>query len=195
MKKLFALFTLLCISACASGTTQPTPLPPLTFSKYAPLNVNVAKIEVMEEYRSPMRTPNVEHLMPYSPADAVQVWVKDRLRASGPDKLLQVIIKDAKVIETELPKKSGISGFFTNDQDKRYDARVEVELRVYGEAALSEANTETVVTRTITIPENASVEQRKNAFARMILDLMEVMNANLEKNMFAYMGNYIRAER
>lgn len=190
MKKIALLFIALCITSC-DNPPPPAPLPPISFSQYQPINMNVAHIEVVEEYKSPMRAPNMEHTMPVTPADAVQLWVHDRLRAVGKDKLLQVIIKDANVIATDLPKKGGITGFFTNDQDKRYDAKLRVEVRIYGDAALSEANAEAVVSRTITLPEDTSVALRKDAYQRMVLDLVTNLNAELEKNMFSYMGNYI----
>lgn len=182
---------LIVIGITACSTPSQPPIATLNFSESPPINVNVAKIEVIEAYQSPFRAPNVEHLMPYSPADAMAIWVKDRVRATGSDKLLQITIVDASVIETDLPKTKGIKGLFTVDQSKKYDARIEVEMRIYGEAALSEANTSVIVTRSITIPENANVNYRKTAYIQMIQDMMKMVNDKLENNILTYMGNYI----
>lgn len=180
----------LLISACT------TPAPPstlqLSFTQYPAINLDVSSIELVEDYKSPLRSPNVEHLMPYSPAVAMKIWTKDRLKAVGSTKLLQVSIIDAPVTVTDLPKTKGITGLFTNDQDKRYDARLEVELRIYGDSILSEASTSVVVTRNITIAENASVNVRKIAYNQMISDLMKMLNDKLENNMHQYMNNYIK---
>jgi hypothetical protein len=180
---------LLGIAACATPEQPSTPT--LSFTGSSKINVNVASIEMIEAYKSPFRPPNVEHLMPYSPADAVALWVKDRLQAVGSDKLLQITIVDASVIESDLPKTKGITGLFTVDQDKKYDARIEVEMRIYGEAALSEASTSVIVTRSITMAENASVNSRKAAYIKMIQDMMKMVNDKLENNMLNYMQNYI----
>ena len=193
MNKIFSIIAALTASLFLSACATPAPLPVqnISFTNYPAINIDVASIEVVEEYKSPLRTPNVEHLMPYSPAAAMKIWSKDRLKATGSAKLLQVAIIDAPVTVTDLPKTQGINGLFTNDQDKRYDARLEVELRIYGDSALSEASTNVVVTRSITIAENASVNVRKAAYNQLIFDLMKMLNEKLEKNMQEYMNNHI----
>ncbi len=185
----FSLAALVCITACATAT--PPRLQEINFTQSPVINVNVASIEVVETYKSPFHAPNIEHLMPYSPADAMNIWVKDRLRAVGSDKLLQITIVDAPVTVSDLPKTKGVKGLFTVDQDKKYDARLEVEMRIYGGAALSESDTSVIVTRSITIPENASADSRKAAYVQMIQDMMKMMNDKLEQNMLSYMGNYV----
>lgn len=184
-----SLTALLVIAGCA--TPSPPPAPTLNFTQSPIINVSVANIEVIEAYKSSFKPPNVEHLMPYSPADAMAIWVKDRLRSVGSDKLLQITIVDASVVASDLPKTEGVKGIFTVDQDKKYDARLEVEMRIYGDAALSEADTSVIVTRSITIPENASVNYRKAVYIQMIQDMMKMMNDKLENNMISYMRNYI----
>jgi hypothetical protein len=178
------------LAACSSSTPAPNTQPP-SFTQYAPINLDVARIDMIEEYKSPFAAPNVEHLMPYTPADSVTLWVKDRLRATGHDKILQVTIKDASVKSIDLPKTQGLTGLFTNDQDKKYDGRLEVEMRIYGDQPMSLANTSVVVTRSITIPENASPNVRKSAYIQMVQDMLKTLNDKLELNIRSYMGNYI----
>ncbi len=190
MARLFFLASLGLLATACSSPSSPS-VPSLNFTSQPPIKLNVANIEVIEAYKSPFSPPNIEHLMPYSPADAMQLWVKDRLRAVGSDKLLQVTIVDAPVIASDLPKTKGLTGLFTVDQDKKYDARLEVEMRVYGGDALSEADTSVTVTRSITIPENASVNSRRAAYTQMIQDMMKMMNDKLELNIKNYLGKYI----
>lgn len=185
----FAALAFLVISACSAPGQSPAES--LSFRQYPPIKMDVARIETVEAYKSPFAAPNIEHLMPYTPADAMTIWIKDRLLASGNDKLLQITIVDASVKEVDLPKPRGITGLFTVDQDKRYDARMEVEMKIYGNDALSEASTSVVVTRSITLPENASVNYRKTAYEKMIQDMMKMVNDKLESNIRSYMGNYI----
>ncbi len=187
---IMALLVLLEVSACSSQT-QP-PVPSLSFSQSPVIRMDVAKIETIEAYKSPFRSPNIEHLMPYSPADAMVIWIKDRLRTVGQNKLLQITIVDASVKEVNLPTTKGIKGLFTVDQNKRYDARMEVEMKIYGEGALSEVSTSAIVSRTITIPENANVNYRKAAYEKMMQEMMKMLNDKLENNIHNYMGNYIR---
>ena len=189
IQSILAICVVFIITAC-STTSAPTQRD-ISFSKYPKINVAVANIEVIENYKSPQKAPNVEHLMPRSPSDAMQIWVHDRLRATSSDKLLQININDASVISTNLPRTKGITGLFTVDQEKRYDARLEIEMKLYGDSSLSEANTSVTVTRSITIPENATVNSRHVAYEKMLADLMKDLNDKLEQNIQNYFRNYI----
>ncbi len=188
---IFAYLMLIFGVAACSSPTPAVSQQPISFMQYPPINIDVSRIDMIEEYKSPFSSPNVEHLMPYSPADAMALWVKDRLHATGRDKILQITIKDASVKSIDLPKTTGLTGLFTNDQDKKYDGRLEVELRIYGDQPLSLADTSVIVTRSITIPENASVNARKAAYIQMVQDMMKMLNDRLEANIRNYMGNYI----
>ncbi len=149
-----------------------------------------ASIDIVDDYESPMQPPNVEHLIPYSPSDAMHIWIKDRLRAVGTEKSLQVTIKDASVISTPLSSPGGI--FPSLNNSNRYDARINVEMRVYGSSdAMSLASIDVTATAAITIDDKDSLAERKAMFNKMIFDLMESMNAELEKNIYQYFGSYI----
>lgn len=189
--RLLLIPLLLLLSSCQ----QPGPpgLPQaLSFARYQPVFFDVATIEVVDEYQSPNLPPNIEHLMPYSPSEAMHIWVKDRLRAAGLHRSMQVIIKDGSVVAKNLPKPEGLQGLFTLSQDRQYDARLEVEMRIYEDnGAMSAASVQAVVTRSITTREDASVAERELALRKLTWQLMEAMNAQLEKNMFQYFGPYI----
>lgn len=188
MKPLFSLL-LLFLAACNDVTVPSTP--PLSFRQYQPIYMSVSRIDVLEEYQSPNRPPNVEHTMPYSPADAMQLWVKQRLKAAGGTRTMQVIIKDASVIEKNLPTKDGIGGLLSVQVNRQYDARLEVELRIYGDAALSEASVNVVANRMMTVTEDLSAHERDAKFRELMKDMMATTNAELEKNIYAHLGSYV----
>jgi len=189
MKKLFLIFILI-LSSC--DNPPPPEGPDISFTKYQPIYFDVAKIDIVDEYKSPMRMPNVEHLLPISPAEAMHIWVKDRLHGAGMENRMQVIIQDASVKVTQLEKPEGMTGFLTNSQDKKYDAKLAVEIRIYSpESAISQASVTASVTRSITIDEKSSVAERTAIFKQFIHDLMEGMNAQLEQNIYMYFGKYI----
>jgi hypothetical protein len=185
---LSSLLGLALLTGCSDGVVD---FPPLSFTRYHPIYLNVSNIEYVEEYKSPMKAPFIEHLMPYSPSEAMHVWVKDRIRTIGNDKFLQVIIKDGSVKASQLPTPQGVKGLLTISQDRQYDAKLDVELRIYGGGAMSDANVHVAAHRSITLAENASVHTRDAAFRRMIAEMMESVNAELEKNIYQYMGKYI----
>ena len=190
MKKILLAFALLALSACQE-TNPPPKIGMISFADKPTYSINVGRIDVVDEYKSPMAAPNIEHLMPYSPSVAMHIWVHDRLRSTGHEKYLQVVIKDASVIATDLPKKSGIEGFFTNEQDKSYDAKLEVELRIYGDEPMSEANVTVSAHRSVTIDEKASAAKRENVMRQLVDDLMGDINLELDQNIPMYFGSYL----
>lgn len=189
MKRLLPLLLLL-LPACID-LSVPAGGPAPSFKRYQPIYMNVSGIEVLEEYKSPMRAPNVEHTMVYSPADAMQIWVKQRLRAAGGDKTMQVIIKDASVIGKARANAGGFFGYFSSAPDHDYNARLEVEMRIYGDAALSEASINVVATRTLEMNQNAGARARDQKFRAMIDEMMTTVNAEMEKNIFQHLGAYV----
>ena len=189
MKKIFATVLVALLAACTTKTASVNP--PMDFSKEPVIRLNVADIQVQDNYQPTFTAPNIEHLMDSTPSDGIKTWARQRLQAVGSSKLLQVNIIDASVKETDLPKKKGFSGFITDQQDKKIDARIEVELKIYGEDPLSEADATVVVTRSVTIPESYTVNQRKSAYDKLVSDTMAMFNNRLEKQMQKYMGNYI----
>ena len=183
----FAPIFLLAAASCQTAPAPPA-LPEMNFTRYQPIHLDIANVDIIDEYKSPGHEPYVEHLVSVSPAEAMHNWVRDRLKASGSDKSLQVIIKDASIVSHKPENPNTVLGPAPN---RRYDARLEVELRVYGTDAMSEASVKVVSTQTITLSDSASLDQRKRVFYRMVYDLMESANAELEKQIFTYFHRYI----
>ena len=196
MLKRFIIF-LPALLLSLSGCEHPgPPLPPeLSFTKYQPIYLDVGSIDFADEYQSPMAPPNVEHLIPYSPAEAFHIWIKDRLRAVGTNKSLQVIIKDASVLSTPIQQPdTGLIPSVHNSN--RYDSRLEVEMRIYSSNdAMSLASVHATATASITIDEKASLAERSTIFRKLISTLMENLNAEMERNIYQYFGNYINYSR
>jgi hypothetical protein len=178
-------------SGCSSHREGPLVVPEISFTRYQPIYLDVANIDFVEEYKSPQREPFVEHLLPITPAEAMRAWVKDRIRSVGLNHTMQVIIKDARVVSVELPQQEGLGGVFSANPNRRYDSRLEVELRVYNNGAMSDASVTVVATQSNTISQKATIQERKAAFAKMTFQLMESANAELEKQIFKYFTRYI----
>lgn len=184
------LLFLLPVGACQDK--PPVELPPLSFKQYLPIHMAVADIQVVEEYKSPQQLPNVDHLIPYSPTEAMQIWAEQRLRAVGSQNKLEIIVKEGSVKVYQLPSEQHWSSLFTGMPDKRYEAVLDVEVRVYEpNAAMSNASVRVNAKRSIIINDSATVLERDAAFRQLINELMTMINAQLEKNMFQYMANYI----
>lgn len=180
----------LLLTACAS---QPVSAPNLNaYNTGAPIALAVGKVTVIEEYRSPLTAPNVEHLFKPTPAQAVRRWAYDRVLTTGGSAILEVIVKDARVVSASLPRTDGLKGVFTRDQSERFDGHIAVELRIYDGGAMSQASVTAEVNQSRTLAENASVASREALFAVLQNDLMTALDRELEKNIRQYFGNYLR---
>ncbi|MEZ5690920.1 MAG: hypothetical protein R3D71_04555 [Rickettsiales bacterium] len=160
-----------------------------SFSGYPPINFNVKHIEIVDSY-TPDKNSNLEYEMPYSPTMAIKTWANSRLNAAGKDDLLQVMIHKASATEIKKPKEKGISAAFKNN-DSIYEIKIEVELRVYGGGAISDANAIANVSNSMTIPASYNVIERTNAYMSLLNKSMSMVNDKMEENISKYMNNYL----
>lgn len=178
---------LLTLAACQTAPAPP-PLPDMVFTRYQPIYLDVGNADIVDEFKSPMRAPNVEHLVPVSPSEAMHSWVHDRIKATGASKSLQIVIKDASIVSHPPENPNVLLGPAPN---RRYDAKLDVDMRIYGTDAMSEADINVIATQTITISDSTSLEERKRIFYRMVYDLMESANAEFEKQIFSHFTRYV----
>lgn len=182
----------LLLAACEQAP-KPVPLTPIDFTHKTPISLAVSEIRVVENYRAPLQSPNVEHLFPTPPSEAVKMWSNQRLRAAGASGLLEITLEDASVIEQPLPKTDGVRGFFTDDQSDRYDARIKATIRLYtGERAIANAEGSINLVRSRSINEKASVADRERFYHQMVLDMMQQFDAEAETRFRQYFSPYIR---
>lgn len=180
----------LTLVAC-EATVPVRSFPELTFQHLGKIELNVASIDIVQAYKPPMKAPNVEHRFPTSPMTALSRWGHDRLMASGAQGYARFSILDAAVSETALVMKDGIKGAFTKDQSERYDAALEARLEIFNAAGTSLGFTDAKASRSLTVREDATVNDREKAWFNLTEALMKDINAELEKNISQYLGGYL----
>jgi hypothetical protein len=178
-----ALAATLALAACSSAPPRPQARQ-ISFANQAPISFDVARIEVVQQYQPPQVAPNVDHLVPVPPSDAIRRWANERLRAMGSSGTLRVVIKDATITETRLPSTSGVRGTFTTDQSERYDGHLAVDLVVDVPSRRFQGYTAATVARTISVPENISLQGREDAWHAMVERLMTELNTKLEEGIY-----------
>lgn len=189
IRRFAVLASLMLMAACQ---VQDSSVPTLQLDG-APIRFSAATVDVVEAYRSPMQEPNVEHLFPTPPADALKQWANQRLQAAGGEGRLEFAIEDASVVTVDLPKTPGFKGAFTTDQDKRYDARLTATARLYvPQSSLAAAEASVTVTRSSTIREKATIAERDRLFQKMTDELMRSFNSEMEGRLRANFANYIQ---
>ncbi len=178
----------LCLGLSLAACESPLPAveyPELRFSHLPVINLDVASIEVIEEFRSPLQPPHVEHDLPMAPARAMKNWAKDRLRAVGKHGIAKFIIKDASVTAEALAKKKGLKAAFTLDQAARYDARLEARLEIETAGGLGKGFATANASRQRTMPEAVSINERDDVLYHFVEaatnDFDRAMSANIDR--------------
>lgn len=190
--RIVAVFTALLLAACQPAP-QSTNLAPISFASSAPMRINVARVNVVEEYQPTFKRPNVEHEFATSPAQGVRAWANQRVQAVGQSGSLEIIIQDASVRETLLPKTEGFRGFVTDDQSERYDASLKVVIKLYdGIDPLSRADANVIATRSQTINEEATIADRERLWHDMTRDMLTAFDKEAEIQMRHHFRNYLR---
>ena len=192
LKPVLALLALFFMAACDTAAPPKPSFPQITFAHLPPIGLDVAQIQVEEQYAPPLREPNVEHAMPVSPAAVARRWAADRLRPAGPSGVARVIVKDASVVAQPLKKTEGVRGLFTRDQEVRYVGNLVVEVNVETSGGLGSGFATGAATRTVTAPETISLNRRDQILFDLAEGLAQDLNATLETNVRAHLAPFIR---
>ena len=183
----------LAVVLAACETPVPAPVfPQLTYAHLGAIRLDVAKVEVVDQYVPPLKRPNVEHEFPVTPAAAARRWVVDRIKAAGSGRTVRVLIRTAAVRVKALPKSKGLRGLFTVEESERYDGELAMTIEIRSERGFRDAFAEARVTRSRTVLENISLNQRTEVYFEMTEGLMIDLNAELEKNIRRHLARFLR---
>ncbi|MEK9596188.1 MAG: hypothetical protein VW057_09520 [Rhodospirillaceae bacterium] len=179
------------LTGCAVKTTS-TPEVSLTFMNRPTIHLNVGKIEVVNRYQMPLKPPLVEHLMPVAPGAGVERWALDILRAVGSGNTAVLTIHDASVKEIALEQKPGLKALLTLDQAQRYDARLWATLEIRDVNGQQRGQVEVEVTRSQTVPENITLNQRTAVWFQMVEGLLADFAAQMALQVRKDLGTFLR---
>lgn len=190
LRPLALLLVAVTVTACATDGPPRRGIPELRFTNLPPLQLAAQGPQINSLYVSPLRNPNVEHLMPVSPERAIRQWVQDRLHTTGTGLDSVVVeIRDASVVETRLQTKSGLTGFFTDDQEAKYDAKANVVVRLVGPDGKTKAEAFASAWRTRSLNEKASLADREQVWFELVEQLMRDMDQQLDSGIRQYFAD------
>ena len=191
LSRVLWIVALVLLNACASNTdvaeerrfTEPR------FDNVPPIELNVNKVEIISEFTPSFTRPNVEHLFPVSIEKTARIWATDRLEAVdfGSKRVAQFIIKDASVTEEEIKA----SQLFHKDSLK-YRATLYVVLKISSEGGQSSAQTSIEAWRELTMPIDASIEDKEKYWTEMVQKFFEEFNVRMEQNINQYLNMYVK---
>jgi hypothetical protein len=183
--------TALVASACQNAAPPMQKLPDISFSHLRPFQIDVGQLEIVSEYASPGRAPNIEHLMQTAPAAAAQRWAQDRLKPMGRAGIARVVIKDGAVTETGLATDKGLSGAFKKEQELRYEGTLEVAVQILDARQMVIGETVARATRSRTLVEGATLNQRDQAQHEITEALAKDIDEQMTQLIRSYLGRWL----
>ncbi len=165
--------------------------PEIRFADKPPILLDVARIDIVDAYRPPLKAPNVEHLFRVRPSQAARQWARDRLRAGGTTGRAEVAIRDASATETALKRTDGVRGAFTTDQAERYDAAITISVHILDSLGKELANASATARYSRTVAEDVTLNERERVWHRMTTAMMHALDKALEGQMKKSLAAYI----
>ena len=178
-------------AACQSRPPD-EPYPPLRYTNYPVIELDVALIEIENAYVPPASPPNVDHLFPVTPLAATNQWLKDRLKAVGTVGRVRAVIANAAAISTSIETNKSFSGYFINEQAEQFDANLEVVIEVLDDAGARVGVAWASAKRAQTIPEDASLRDKDLVWYRMTDSLMTAFDKEIELQIRRKLDRWVR---
>jgi hypothetical protein len=173
------------LTACDTPNPAVT-FPELTFAHKAKFKLNVAKIEVINEYRMPFKEPNVEHLVPIAPGAAAERWAADILKPVGTRGTALFVITRASVTKKNLKMTSGLKGLIAIEQSEEYEAGLDARIEIL-DGNRRTATAKTSITRTQTAREDVTPNQRSKLWYTLVERLMLEFDGEMRKQGDTYL--------
>lgn len=180
------------LAACATAPA-PARFAEITFAHEPPFVLDVARVEFVEQFVAPLEPPHVESEFPIPPADGARRWAQDRLRTAGLNRTARAILLDASAVERGLATQGGVTGFFTSDQEKRYDVTVAMRIEIVADdGRYVEAHVQASANGSATVAEDATLEERDRTLYRLTEQVMRALDGELDAGIRKHLAAYIR---
>lgn len=158
----------LVLAACGG---EPRSYPPLRYDYLPPIRLNVAQVEVQQDFVPSGVAPDMTPLDPVQPVDALRQMAEDRLKAFGPSARAVFVIQDASLIKRE--------DTITGTLAVRLDIYTSVNKRTgYAEARVSRQHI-------------GHVDDIHQTLYDMTKQMMDAMNVELEYQIKRSLGDWL----
>ncbi|MBX7146616.1 MAG: hypothetical protein K1X44_04835 [Alphaproteobacteria bacterium] len=163
----------------------------ISFKHLPPFTFNVAEIEIADGYKPLQNYPYVDHLFRNIPKQSMIQWAKDRLKAGGNMGFLRYTILEASIKQVPLKMQGGIKGLLTTEQSDRYDIILKIQIDVENNNGLQKGQITAEATRSQTVPENATLNQREKIWYQLTEQALQELNTQTENNIRQYLQKFL----
>ena len=182
---------MLSLQSC-SLSSGPEPALGLNFEDLKPYLVDVAAVEVVEEYTSRFDDPFVEHLSPVTPIQGLREWVTARFRAVGSVGTLRIIVTDAGIIGKSLDTNRDFKALFISEQGAEFMGTVSVTIDVLDAQGISLAHVSVHASASKTLAEDASLRDRDYAMFSLTESLLKAFSREASRQINQYFNLFLR---
>ena len=177
------------LTACVSEPRQI--FPDVTFTHLPGIQMAVSDITIEQRYKSPMTAEYAEHRIPLNPQTVMARWPGDRIAQTGGEASATFIIMDASVKEYGLDTDGNFTAYFTDEQALRYEATAEAMFQVSSHDGNTYGKVRARVTRSVTVPENASLNERDKILFNLITALTREFDVQMEQEIRTHLGAWL----
>jgi len=165
-------------------------VPEISFRHLPAINFDVATVDVQQPFISSGQPPSIESQIPVTPAQVARNWARDRLRAGGTEGVARFSILDASVRETELATDKSVTGLLKTQQESKLDGRVEIRIDISN--ARGTGFTTAIATRSQTVPEGLTLDEREQLQIDFVEALGQDMNRRLETEIRFNLTSFVK---
>ncbi|MBM85382.1 MAG: hypothetical protein CMM47_05110 [Rhodospirillaceae bacterium] len=188
------MLALAALSLALAACDTPNPgveFPDLTFTHKPPIQLAVGKVRIINEYKMPFKTPNVEHLAPVAPGAAGERWAADIVEPVGRELTALFVITQAAITEEKLKIKTGVQGLFSIDQSERYITELEARIDIFdGSKRLGTARA--LASRSQTAREDTTPNQRAKLLYALVERLMADFDDEMRRQVETHLTDFLR---
>ena len=187
--RLYVLMLVILLTGCASSVPPPVAYPDLTWQHKQPITFFAFEREVIDQSRDRAQLGRPLTL-PIDPALQLRSWFNQRLALSRGGSKLRLVIEQASVTREKLPRKQGLTGFFTDDLQYRVTLDLKARVEVLNGSKVAGAVRSNVV-RTATMRESLSLAEREDLLYELIDAGMRDLDAQMEQQIGTFFGEFI----
>lgn len=192
------LAAVFCVALTGCAADPPPPVAPLTldYTHYGAIQLTVGKIAFISD-SALQPAPDAGFFGRFQPslADAAYRWGQDRLQAIGNQGQAVYSIDKATLTRAPLPFGNPGRGLFQQteklfkrEQAEKWIAQLTVTLRVANGPDRYQGRASATVTRSTTVPENATPREQENAYRRLLLGLLDDLNAQMPQSIATHLN-------
>ena len=174
---------------CASPAPTET-FAEMTFRHLPPIQLLVSDVKIEATGAPVTQAANISHLFPTPPDIAMRNWARDRLAARGASATATFTIVRADATSQKLQTDTGFTGLFKQELSDRYEVQVDAILTIVDPKTQRRGHVQAKAQHAATVREDWTLADRRRIMYELVEKTMAEFNAEMERNIRAYLRDF-----